>query len=84
MTRRIWVAEGYASNGDVYGRALHMPDGSLRNQAAAAGPGSYGAAGDVQRAGATILRTVIADIPTCPCLDAPLPQRDEAPEPWSL
>lgn len=84
MSRRIWIAEGYASDGDVYGRALHMPDGSTRGQAVASSPGGRHAVGDIQRASATILRTSLGDIPTCPCLDAPVPQHDKAAEPWSL
>lgn len=75
MTRRIWIAEGYASDGDVYGRALQLPDGSLRKGMVAQQGGS-----DVQRAGASILKSHLGDIPSCPCLDSPVPQ-DEHAEP---
>ncbi|NUS29570.1 MAG: hypothetical protein HOV92_35880 [Streptomyces sp.] len=60
MPRRIWVAEGVASDGDMYGRALQMPDGG------GAGPGD----GGVRRAAGTILKNHLGDIPSCPCLAA--------------
>ncbi|NEA98539.1 hypothetical protein [Streptomyces sp. SID13726] len=63
MPRRIWVAEGVASDGDVYGRALQLPDG--RN-AAGSPTGDTG----VQRRAGTILKNHLGDIPSCPCLAA--------------
>ncbi|MDA8455738.1 hypothetical protein M4R22_13275 [Acidovorax sp. GBBC 3334] len=74
MSRRIWVAEGFASDGDVYGRALQVPG------AGAPPPGfaPAGLGGDVQRARASILKTHLGDIPSCPCIAAMLPQNGTA------
>lgn len=63
MSRRIWIAEGFASDGDVYGRALQLPDGSMRHRSA-----SQGSATDVQRTRALVLKTHLGDIPSCPCI----------------
>ncbi|NNN33794.1 hypothetical protein HLK59_26200 [Streptomyces sp. S3(2020)] len=66
MPRRIWVAEGVASDGDVYGRALQLPDGR-------GGGGSGPADTGVQRRTGTILKNHLGDIPSCPCLAALVP-----------
>ncbi|MFF7467365.1 hypothetical protein [Streptomyces sp. NPDC008092] len=65
MSRSIWVAEGVASDGDIYGRALRIPDGSPE-------PGAD-AAGGVRRQAPTVLKSRLGDIPTCPCLAALVP-----------
>ncbi|MEU9454327.1 hypothetical protein [Streptomyces sp. NPDC048277] len=65
MSRRIWVAEGVASDGDVYGRALKIPDGKPE-------PGGD-AGGGVGRRTPSVLKSRLGDIPTCPCLAALVP-----------
>ncbi|PPT79659.1 hypothetical protein XthCFBP4691_18600 [Xanthomonas theicola] len=69
MARRIWVAEGFSSDGHIYGRALQLPTGDVRNRFASLSSGS-----DVQRMQAVVLKTHLGDIPSCPCLDVPSPQ----------
>lgn len=71
MTRRVWVAEGIASDGDVYGRSLQLPDG---NGGAAAGSG-FGEG--VRRGGGTVLKNHLGDVPSCPCLAALVPTGGE-------
>lgn len=66
MPRRIWVAEGVASDGDVYGRALQLPGG---RDGAVSGTSGTG----VQRRTGTILKNHLGDIPSCPCLAALVP-----------
>lgn len=66
MSRRIWVAEGFAGDGAIYGRALQLPDGSAPHRPAADG--------DVERAPASVLKSHLGDIPSCPCMDAMLPR----------
>ncbi|MEU9412619.1 hypothetical protein AB0E08_43955 [Streptomyces sp. NPDC048281] len=65
MTRRIWVAEGVASDGDIYGRSLKIPDGRPE-------PGAD-AGGGVRRQAPAVLKSHLGDIPTCPCLAALVP-----------
>lgn len=65
MSRRIWVAEGVASDGDIYGRALQLPDRNARET-----PGSGGFGTGVQRRTASVLKSHLGDIPSCPCLAA--------------
>jgi hypothetical protein len=67
MSRRIWVAEGVASDGDIYGRALQLPDGR------GGGGTSAGGGTGVQRKAGTILKSHLGDIPSCPCLAALVP-----------
>lgn len=69
MSRRIWVAEGFASDGDIYGRALQLPNGDMRNRSVSQSSGT-----DVQRTRAAVLKTHLGDIPSCPCISAMLPQ----------
>ncbi|CBJ41184.1 hypothethical protein (plasmid) [Ralstonia solanacearum CMR15] len=64
MPRRIWVAEGIASDGDFYGRTLQLPDEKTRRRPAPA------AAMDVQRTRASVVKSHLGDVPTCPCLGA--------------
>lgn len=68
------MAEGVASDGDMYGRALHLPD---RRGVERPGPGSAGGT-DVQRRAGTILKNHLGDIPSCPCLAALLPGPQDA------
>ncbi|WCM93303.1 hypothetical protein M5C99_00790 [Acidovorax sp. NCPPB 2350] len=71
MSRRIWVAEGFASDGDVYGRALQIPGAGAPGQR----PGPGGTGGEVQRAPrASVLKTHLGDVPSCPCIASMLPQ----------
>lgn len=65
MSRRIWVAEGVASDGDIYGRALQVPDGNARHGSAPDGAGT-----GVRRQSASVLKSHLGDIPSCPCLAA--------------
>lgn len=69
MSRRIWIAEGVASDGDMYGRALQLPDNNMRHRST-----SHGSGKDVQRTPAAVLKSHLGDIPSCPCLAAPPPQ----------
>jgi hypothetical protein len=69
MSRRIWIAEGFASDGDIYGRILQLPNGNMRDRSASQGSGT-----DVQRTRASVLKTHFGDIPSCPCISAILPQ----------
>ncbi|MFJ9565291.1 hypothetical protein ACIRQQ_35295 [Streptomyces fuscichromogenes] len=62
MSRRIWVAEGVASDGDVYGRYLRLPAGNPVRRP----PGEDG----VERRTQSVLRSNLGDIPSCPCLAA--------------
>jgi hypothetical protein len=73
MPKRIWVAEGVASDGDMYGRALQLPDGQ---GGGGTGPDSGGGTG-VQRKAGTILKSHLGDIPSCPCLAALVPDAHE-------
>ncbi|MFJ9630727.1 hypothetical protein ACIQPR_39945 [Streptomyces sp. NPDC091280] len=66
MPKRIWVTEGVASDGDMYGRALQLPDGN----------GTAG--GGVERRPGTVLKSHLGDIPSCPCLAALVPDTREA------
>ena len=70
MSRRIWIAEGFASDGAVYGRTLQLPNGAARDHAAMGG--------GLQRVAAKVLKVRQADFTSCPCMDAMLPrQQDE-------
>lgn len=72
MSRRIWVAEGFASDGDIYGRALQVPTGSMPARAASHG--------QVERSSASVLKSHLGDIPSCPCMGAMLPrEQDDVP-----
>lgn len=76
MPRRIWVAEGVASDGDIYGRALQLPDGNSRNRSSLHGDGT-----GVERTRGSVLKSHLGDIPSCPCLAALVPQdEDESAE----
>lgn len=75
MPRRIWVAEGFASDGDVYGRTLQIPDGNMRNSAAQDG------GTDVQRTHASVIKSHLGDVTSCPCLAAMMPEDDSAEQP---
>lgn len=77
MPRRIWVAEGVAGDGDMYGRALQLP---ATRSGEGAGPGNDGGTG-VQRKTGTILKNHLGDIPSCPCLAALVPDPRDAPSP---
>jgi hypothetical protein len=68
MARRLWVIEGFASDGDVYGRALQLPGRSAHYRS-----NPSGNAADVQRAHASILKRNTADLASCPCFDAMQP-----------
>ncbi|MEU6200472.1 hypothetical protein [Streptomyces sp. NPDC047061] len=65
MSRRVWVAEGVAAGGGIYGRALKIPDGKPE-PGAAAGEG-------VRRQAPSVRKSHLGDIPTCPCLAALVP-----------
>lgn len=73
MPRRIWIAEGFASDGDVYSRTLQLPDRDMRYRLASQGSGT-----DVQRTRASILKTHLGDIPSCPCISAMVSQDHDA------
>lgn len=73
MPRRLWIAEGFASDGDVYGRALKLPDGTARNT-----PARQDIATDVQRMQASVLKSRLGDVTSCPCLATLLPEDDDA------
>lgn len=73
MSRRIWVAEGVASDGDIYGRALQLPDRSARHGSASDDDGT-----GVQRKAASVLKSNLGDIPSCPCLAALVSQDQDA------
>ncbi|MDT7788128.1 MAG: hypothetical protein QOF58_6547 [Pseudonocardiales bacterium] len=61
MSRRVWVAEGVASDGAIYGRTLQLPaPGTLR----------AGVASGVRRSRPAVLKSHLGDIPSCPCLAA--------------
>lgn len=59
MARRVWVAEGVASDGGIYGRALQ-----LRSRDPVSGRL------EARPAHASVLKNHLGDIPSCPCLDA--------------
>lgn len=65
------MSEGVASDGDMYGRALHLPD---KRGGGSTGPG---AGTGVQRKSGTILKSHLGDIPSCPCLAALVPTPQE-------
>lgn len=69
MSRRIWITEGSASDGEVYGRALQLPDGNIRRPSDSHGGGEV-----VRRAPAVVFKSAPVDMPSCPCLAAPLLQ----------
>ena len=73
MSRRIWVAEGFASDGDIYGRALQLPTRTTGVRSAAHG--------EVERASAAVLKSHLGDIPSCPCMDAMLPRAQSEDQP---
>lgn len=73
MSRRIWIAEGYATDGDMYGRALQVPDASTYRPSSEQGAGT-----DVQRKRAAIVKTNVGDVASCPCLDVGLSSNHEA------
>ncbi|TBW57613.1 hypothetical protein EZI54_06110 [Marinobacter halodurans] len=66
MERRIWIAEGYASDGEVYGRSLQIP-----GKEAGAAPVSSG----VERKQAIVIKANLGDIPSCPCISAAMPSK---------
>ncbi|MEF9404113.1 MULTISPECIES: hypothetical protein [Ralstonia solanacearum species complex] len=68
MYRRIWIAEGYATDGEMYGRALQLPDANTSRSAAS--PQSIGT--DIQRKPAAVVKANVGDIASCPCLDVGL------------
>lgn len=68
MSRRIWIAEGYATDGEMYGRALQLPD--VNSSRLASSPQAIGT--DVQRKRATIVKANVGDVASCPCLDVGL------------
>lgn len=73
MSRRIWIAEGYASDGDMYGRTLQLPIGNMQQRP----PMRPGAETDIQRTPISILKSHVGDIASCPCLDVAAPGEDE-------
>lgn len=66
MSRRIWIAEGFASDGDMYGRTLQLPDGNMRG------------APPIERTRVSVLKARVGDIASCPCLDVSVMQDDES------
>jgi len=68
MARRIWVSEGVASDGDLYGRALRLTNGNGGGANADADTRT-----GVRRRSGTILKSHLGDIPSCPCLAALVP-----------
>lgn len=68
MYRRIWIAEGYATDGEMYGRALQLLDANTSRPAGS--PQRIGT--DVQRKHAAVVKANVGDIAACPCLDAGL------------
>jgi hypothetical protein len=54
MPRRIWIAEGIASDGEIYGRAMQLPDGNMRHRSTA----SWFAEVDIGRSVATNRRII--------------------------
>ena len=76
MSRRIWIAEGYATDGEMYGRALQLPDAAaLRHGASLQRIGT-----DVQRAPAAVVKANVGDVASCPCLDVGLAGIDDEAE----
>lgn len=75
MSRRIWVAEGIASDGAIYGRSLRLPSENTRH-GLASNSGGMG----VQRTRASVLKSHLGDVPSCPCLAA-LSSQDDGAEP---
>lgn len=73
MSRRIWVAEGVANDGDIYGRALRMPDAGDRYISASGDSGT-----GVQRKPLSVLKSHLGDIPSCPCLAALVTQDEDS------
>ena len=72
MARRIWLAEGYASDGDVYGRVLRLPGTETDSESSNNG--------SLERKGAEILKYNYGDIPSCPCISAVMPESHNAEE----
>lgn len=72
MSRRIWVAEGFASDGDVYGRSLQLPNPDTNKH-----DKPHRVGGDIQRTQAAVLKSHLGDIPSCPCLSAIIPDDHE-------
>jgi hypothetical protein len=75
MKRRIWVAEGYASDGDVYGRVLQLPD---QNSGRSSAPQNVG--GNVERRSSSVLKSDLGDILSCPCISSVMPQDHDTDE----
>jgi hypothetical protein len=69
MSRRIWVAEGFASDGDVYGRSLQLPTPDVNKN-----DKSHLGGSEIQRTQAAVLKSNLGDIPSCPCLSAIIPE----------
>lgn len=68
MSRRIWIAEGHATDGEMYGRALQLPEANpSRLPSSPQGIGT-----DVQRKRAAVVKVDMGDIGSCPCLDVGL------------
>ena len=57
----------------MYGRALQLPNGNMPSRV----PMQPGAETDVQRTPASILKSNVGDIASCPCLDVAAPGEDE-------
>lgn len=68
MSRRIWIAEGYATDGEMYGRSLQLPElNAAYRQSPLQGIGT-----DVQRKRSAIVKVNVGDVASCPCLDVGL------------
>lgn len=74
MPRRIWIAEGYATDGDMYGRALQLPGADTSGESSS----QHGIGTDIRRKPASVVKTNAGDLASCPCLDVGLSKDHEA------
>ncbi|WCM87749.1 hypothetical protein [Acidovorax sp. NCPPB 3576] len=76
MSRRIWIAEGYATDGEMYGRALQLPEPNPSHL-----PSPLKNIGtDVQRKREAIVKVNVGDVASCPCLDVGLRPIEDEPD----
>ncbi|GKT27158.1 hypothetical protein [Acidovorax sp. SUPP3334] len=68
MSRRIWISEGHATDGEMYGRALQLPE--INPSRLPSSPQRIGT--DVQRKLAAVVKVDMGEIGSCPCLDVGL------------
>ena len=69
--RRIWLAEGFSSDGEVYGRALQLPDKDSDNHSVTT---------EVERKSASVIKTDLGDIYSCPCSSIAMPKPQQNKE----